>query len=110
MARKSVNVFLSALKRLRQRQREQWKLNARISDVIPRALRLIYLRAATNDSYARRLVFDHYKIEGYVNQESSQSEILQAVNLCLQLLEDEFEDGLHLTEKDWVRLEEVVAL
>ena len=53
---------------------------------------------------------DHCKIEGYVNQKSSQSEILQAVNLCLQLLEDEFEDGLHLTEKDWVRLEEVVAL
>jgi hypothetical protein len=54
---------------------------------LPNALRAIYARAVTKPSFARRIVFDHFKYAGRdADRESSHADILKAMAFCFKLV------------------------
>lgn len=104
-------VLLDMLGKVKAEQRSHWrKYNARLPNVVPKALGFIHARAAWDIEFAKRLVFEHFKMEGVVSRDSTHEEILDAVKDCLTILHDDLDNFFMPTAKDWKRLEEVAIL
>ena len=54
---------------------------------LPNALRVIYARAITKPTLARKLVFDHFRYAGRdADKGSSEADILKALAFCFKLV------------------------
>ena len=54
---------------------------------MPNALRVIYARAITKPTFARKLVFDHFRYAGRdADKGSSEADILKALAFCFRLV------------------------
>ena len=54
---------------------------------LPNALRVIYARAITKPTLARKLVFDHFRYAGRdADKGSSEADILKALAFCFELV------------------------
>ena len=84
--------------------------NAGLPGVVPKALGLIHARAAWDVNYAKRLVFNHFQLEGMASSDSDHKEILEMVKLCLQSFAEELEDAFSPSSSDWEMLEKLASL
>jgi len=80
-------------------------------DIFPLALGLIHARAARDINYAKRLVFDHFQVEGPVSRDSGQKEILEIMQfLLMSFKEEDIDDQFNLTDENWTYLEEIASV
>ena len=105
MARsKAAQIVVAQLRKLRDQQRNLWnESNAGLPGVVPKALGLIHARAAWDVNYAKRLVFNHFQLEGMASSDSDHKEILEMVKLCLQSFAEELFVSTGLGSTAWIK-------